>query len=209
MNLIRPTDGVSVAAPVTVIPAGTEFWRVHPSRYLGSAPNPGDTPPKKTGRFTHFGRPTVKAVYAANTEINAIAETILHDVPIKPGSYVQRNTIEFRSLTPIKNTTDVTVLALFGEAFREMEVEPDSLTRLALPDYSETVPWGQATFEAKLQGIEWVSRHIDTDRSHVFYDVPFEVDQDRRSRDFSDPKDMLWITTRLRDLKVAVIDPSE
>lgn len=174
---------------------------------MGSALNPGDTPPGITGRFTHFGRPTVKSLYAANTEMNAIAETILHDVPIGPGAYVQKSNIESRCLTPIKNQQDLRVLALFGEGFRKIGVEPASLTRLALPDYNETVPWGEATYRAKLQGIEWVSRHVDTDRSYVFYEASFEVDEHRRTRDFSSPEDMNWISARLFDLQVSIIDP--
>lgn len=205
VNLVRPTDGVEITAPTVALPQGAKLWRCHPTRYAGDEMNPGPTPARPTGRFSFFGSPTVPALYAADTMQNALCETVLHDVPVQGGE-VPTSALRGRSLTPIINDEPLQLLDLTGTAFRKIAVPPEQITRLPVRDYSSSVAWGEAAHAAGLDGIIWVSRHVDTDRSLVIYRDACSIDPTRTPRDYSRPADLNELTHHLAELNVTVLD---
>lgn len=77
--------------------------------------------------------------------------------------------------------------------------------------------WGQAAFDAGLDGIIWMSRHHNSSRSYTFYDRSqttgpeslISVHPDQASaRAFSIPEHLDWLTRQLAPLDVAILDLS-
>ncbi|MGO4249337.1 RES family NAD+ phosphorylase [Paenarthrobacter sp. RAF54_2] len=64
---------------IGVLALGTILHRIHSNRFRPNQFNPG---PQGAGRFHFFGDPMVPALYLSETREAALAETLLHDVPV-------------------------------------------------------------------------------------------------------------------------------
>lgn len=62
------------------LPAGHLAYRVFTATRKATEFNPGIAAPT---RFGFFGKPVVPIMYAADTEEAAVAETLLHDIPVE------------------------------------------------------------------------------------------------------------------------------
>src|SRR6202012_1947518 len=76
----RPPDPFDPAT--ATLPAGHLLYRVLSATRTATDFNPGFGSPT---RFGFFGKPKVPIMYAADTEEAAIAETLLHDIPVEGG----------------------------------------------------------------------------------------------------------------------------
>lgn len=206
-------EGAAVDPLIETLPAGSTLYRVHGSGHPADAFNPGTSPAQPSARFSFFGDPPVPALHAADTVDGALSETLLREVPLEGGS-ILLDQVEGKALSPIITVRALRLLQLHGHGFRHLKVGPAHLTLASPRQYPHTVPWGQAAFEAGLDGIVWMSRHHNSSRVYVFYDRPnspgtIDVHPDQvTARAFSLPEHLDWLTRRLDPLDVAILDPS-
>ncbi|WP_448073940.1 RES family NAD+ phosphorylase [Georgenia yuyongxinii] len=158
----RPFDPV-----VEVLPAGSRLFRsfsAAPGRHVSTF-NPGYG---GVHRFSFFGDPPVAVLYAAQTEIAAVCESLLHDVPLAGGRLLPEQ-YERTVLGALETTRELRLAAFHGVGLRRLGVEPTQLTSSPAHTYRATVAWGQAVHAAGLDGAVWMSVRCNTDRAYVLF----------------------------------------
>ncbi len=194
-------------ATATVAP-GHLLYRVLSATRTATDFNPGVGSPT---RFGFFGKPVVPILYAADTEDAAIAETLLHDVPIEGGTlpYDQYAT---KVLVRLKVTRRLRVAVLHGTGLRRLKVAATELTSSPASSYGSTVRWAQAAHAVGLDGLVWMSRQCNDTKAYVFFgdtcSGAFTQDPGH-ARIFAGPADQIWLIDRCAPLHVDVLmEPS-
>lgn len=101
-----------------VIPAGTELWRVHNSRY-----RPGQFNPTLAdihfngGRFEGTVLDPYHSLYLAHSRLTAVAESVLRSTPYGLGGkrVIPYAAVHGRSLSMLRTTCELTVVSLVHE----------------------------------------------------------------------------------------------
>lgn len=189
--------------------AGTVFYRVYrnSSGREANAFNPGVGDPT---RFAFFGSPKVPVLYGAETEKSAVAESILHDVPIT-GGRVNRDDYGDKLMGRVVVQRGLKLAAFMGGGFRTLGVEASNITLTDASRYEETVGWAEAAHQAGFDGCVWMSRQHNTDMAYVFFGDAGRVQEmdlvvDRTyGRAFAFPKDLDWLTDMCGSLRVDVL----
>lgn len=165
--------------------SGSELYRVHSASRAASEFNPGNG---SRTRFAFFGTPVVPIMYAAQTEQAAVAETLLHDIPFTGGQLLPED-YEGRRSSRLHTSRELRLASFLGMGLRALGVRAEQLTATAASAYGETVRWAAAAYEAGFDGIVYMSRQCNSDRSYVFFGDrcadAFEVDPGYRW-DFGD-----------------------
>ncbi|MGB9306727.1 MAG: RES family NAD+ phosphorylase [Mycobacterium sp.] len=194
-------------ATATVAP-GHLLYRVLSATRTATDFNPGFGSPT---RFGFFGKPVVPVLYAADTEDAAIAETLLHDVPIEGGTlpYDQYAT---KVLVRLKVTRRLRVAVLHGTGLRRLKVTAADLTASPASSYGSTVRWARAAHDIGLDGLVWMSRQCNDAKAYVFFgdtcSDAFTQDPGH-ARIFAGPADQIWLIDRCAPLHVDVLmEPS-
>lgn len=191
-----------------ILPAGSQLYRVltNTSKPEANVFNPGLGAPT---RFAHFGSPKVPTLYAAATEQSAVAETLLHDVPIE-GGVLTPDDYEHRIMRRITTTRDLRLAKFMGDGFRALGAEASEITYTNSSKYPETVRWGEAAHEAGFDGCAWMSRQLNTDPAYVFFGGPGRVQEadleidPTYGRGFALPTDFDWLSDMCKPLRVVV-----
>jgi hypothetical protein len=211
--VIRTPAGVMLNPLIELLPAGSSLYRVHDVAYPADSFNPGYAPAWPDYRFSFFGDPPVPALYAADTVIAALSETLLRDVPYEGGSILLEQ-VEQRALSAVTTVRELRMLQMHGDGFRRHRVAPQDITLTSPRDYPKTVLWGQAAYDAGLDGIVWMSRHHNTSRAYVFFDrpgqpIPLTAQEDwDGARAFSIPSHLDGLASQLNPLGIDILDPS-
>lgn len=166
--------------------------------------NPGLGAPT---RFAFFGDPVVPVLYAGESEIAAISETLLHDIPagggaLLPGDYANKVMGRLIARRPLR------LASFMGTGFRTMGTSAEDVTRTPASRYAETVLWAQAAHAAGFEGVAWMSRQCDTEKAYVFFGDrvltdDFVVDP-TYGRAFALPHDADWLTRLFSPLRIEV-----
>lgn len=152
---------------VETLRAGTTLYRVHSEGRPADLFNPSR---RARTRFAPFGEPPVAALYAAETEQAAISESILHD--LAPGATVDTDDYERRRLSRLVVASELRLASLLGLGPRRLGITADQVTATPASQYSETVRWAQAAYDAGFDGIAYMSRLCNSDRAYVLFEPP-------------------------------------
>jgi RES domain len=173
---------------------GTQLYRVftaaedrRPTMF-----NPGFGAPT---RFAFFGTPLIPVLYAAATEEAAVAETLLHDIPVS-GGILPYDKYARTVMARLQVTRPVRVGILHGLGQRQLKVTAADLTASGADTYPETVKWAQAAHDAELDGLVWMSRLCNDAKAYVFFgdrsDDAF-IQDSTFGRLFATGADQLWL----------------
>lgn len=188
--------------------AGEVLYRLfsNTSGRLANEFNPGKG---KQTRFAFFGDPLVPVLYAAGGEESAVAETLLHDVPISGGALRPDDYLDkvMGRLTVQRRLRLVSFMGM-GTGLRALGVDAADLTMTESDRYAETVEWSAAAHEAGFDGIVWMSRQCNTERAYMFFGdrvAASDVEIDTGfARAFALPDDVDWLTRMCLPLRVAI-----
>ena len=151
---------------ITTVELGSTFYRAHPSLYGATQFNPG---PRGGGRFHFFGDPIVPALYMPTTPEAAVAETLLHELPVGKPSRLGRDEYEYMRLSTIKVNRPLQVAVFHGFGLRRLGVTANQLTDTPASRYPKTRPWAAAAHQAGAHGAVWMSRQLNSDQSFVLF----------------------------------------
>lgn len=201
-------DGRAVEPRSEILPSGTALSRLHPAAFGAADYNPGPTPAVAQTRFAFFGSPTVPVLHAAQNDDAAIAETLLHDVPLS-GGRLDEGLVRRRVLSEVVSSRDLHLLVLHGDGFRRLGTDPEDIIRTSPRRFGETVPWAAATHAAGFDGMVWMSRRHDSARSYVFFGTgaahgDFQV-VPGSGRAFAFDHEVDWLSRRLGPLNVRIV----
>lgn len=195
-----------LAADTHKLDEGSHLYRLFTNsrdRHAGTF-NPGFG---TSTRFAFFGDPAIPVLYAGESEIAAISETLLHDIPagggaLLPGDYQNKVMGRLIAQRPLR------LASFMGTGFRTMGASAEDVTRTPASRYSETVLWAEAAHSAGFEGLAWMSRQCDTERAYVFFgdrvrEDDFAVDP-AYGRAFALPNDADWLTRLCSPLRIEV-----
>lgn len=163
-------------------------------------------------RWAFFGDPIVPVIYAAESEQSAVAESILHDVPLAGGRVFPEQYLD-RVMARITCTRPLRFAEFAGGGLRHLGVRPANLTDTEPDTYHQTVLWAEAVREhTDCDGILWMSRHWNTDRAVMLFGDRVDesvLEQDPSfARAFSNPSDIEWLAAFCDSINVAFTPPA-
>lgn len=192
-------------AQAYTLPAGSLIYRV-----TGSSRAPNEFNPGIGGatRFAFFGDPPTPVLYAAQSEVAAVCETILHDVPAAGGNLLPH---AYRSRIAARLTTarDLRLASFMGTGLRALRVEARDLTDSDPPTYPSTVRWAESAHRAGFDGVVWMSKRCNTDRAYVLFgdrvspgDLTIDPDY---ARVFAAGPDLDWLVDLCTPMHIEVL----
>jgi hypothetical protein len=152
-------------ADTNALTAGQRLYRVHSNTRTVGEFNPGFG---SRTRFAFFGSPVVPVLYAADTEGAALAESLLHDIPVD-GGILPYAAYADKVMGKIAVTRDLRLASLRGLGLRRLGVEARHVTDTDAGDYPRTVLWAEAAHDAGLDGLAWTSRTCNDTRAVVLF----------------------------------------
>lgn len=190
-----------------VLSRGTLLYRVGSINRSLASVNPGLGRPT---RFAFFGQPRVPVLYAAETPTAAVAESLLHDVPLQ-GGYLTWDTYSQAVMGRLEVTSDLRLASLRGLGLRRFGVRPRDVTDTDASEYPRSVAWAQAAHQAGFAGVTWTSRLCHEAMAVVLFGDRAEqsVAQDPSfGRYFSGGEGLDWLIDVCAPLRVDVLPPS-
>lgn len=191
--------------PATVIlPAGDLLYRVVSAPRTATEFNPGKGAPT---RFAFFGTPVVPVMYAAETEVAAVAETLLHNIPAD-GGVVPYDRYSGKALVRLRVTRDLRLAVLHGLGLRRLKVVADDVTSSPASSYPATVRWAEAAHGIGLDGLVWMARMCNDAHAYVFFGdrcADAFTQDPSHARIFASPADQIWLIDLCAPLHVDVL----
>lgn len=148
-----------------ILPRASGIYRVASNNRGVDEFNPGKGAPT---RWAFFGDGPVPVLYAAQSEVAAVCESLLHDIPpdgglLRPSAY--RDRIAARLII----RRDLRLAAFMGTGRRALKVEARDLTDSDPTTYGRTVHWAAAAHRAGFDGVAWMSKRCNTDQAYVLF----------------------------------------
>lgn len=180
---------------IATLPAGALLYRVASATRTATEFNPGVGGPT---RFGFFGGPAVPLLYAAETEDAAIAETLLHSIPVE-GGVLPYDRYADKVLVRLAAARDLRVAVLHGTGLRQLKVTANDLTASPASAYPSTVRWAETAHAMGVDGLVWMSRMCNDSTAYVFFGDshkvagrPFTQDV-TYARIFANAADQIWL----------------
>lgn len=192
------------APDVEELGAGELFYRVGSIERQISSFNPGEG---SRTRFAFFGEPLIPVLYAASTEPAALAESLLHDVPIAGGNLLWDD-YSRASMGRIRISRPLRLASFRGLGLRRLGVQACQLTDTPASAYAETVLWARAAHATGLDGVIWTSRLCNDARAVVLFGdrAGDAVSQDKSfGRVFTSGPGLDWLIDTCAPLRVNVL----
>jgi RES domain len=189
---------------VETLAKGHRLYRVFTNTRLATEFNPGFG---AATRFGFFGKPVVPIMYAADTEEAAIAETLLHDIPVEGGNLLWDD-YSGKALALLDVTSDLRLAAMHGLKLRQLGAEPEDVTSGPASTYPDTVKWAKAAHGFGVDGMVWMSRRCNSTKAYVFFGdrcaSAFNQDMSH-ARIFASPADQTWLIDFCAPLHIDVL----
>ena len=189
---------------IGALPSEHRLYRVFTNTRAPTVFNPG---PGKPTRFGFFGDPVVPILYAADTEEAAVAESLLHDIPVD-GGLLPYDQYSGKALAVLKVTRNLRLAILHGIDLRRVKAEPADVTSSPASTYTTTVQWAEAAHGIGVDGMVWMSRLCNTAKAYVFFgdrcDDAFAQDPSH-ARIFASPADQIWLIDFCAPLHIDVL----
>jgi RES domain-containing protein len=149
-----------------VVPAGTELWRVHNTKYRPDEFNPNVADPfefRAGSRFDGTLLDPYHCLYLADTPTTALAESVLRSRPFEPSvgmRVIPYATVWRRSLSVLRTRCEVTLVSLI-EAPDLAAVCQDSTLLEDERNYVQARRWASEirAQAPDVMGLVWQSRH--------------------------------------------------
>jgi RES domain len=143
----------------------------------------------------------------AATEEAAVAETLLHDIPVSRG-VLPHDKYAWTVMARLEVTRPTRVGILHGLGLRQLKVTAADITASGADSYPETVAWAQAAHDVGLDGLVWMSRLCNDAKAYTFFgdicDGVFAQDS-TFGRLFATGADQLWLIDLCAPLHVDVL----
>jgi hypothetical protein len=154
--------------------AGTRLYRVHDHRFSPEAMNPTVRDPHFGGaRFDSTPNDVYPYLYAAPTQLTALAETLLRDMPFDGNTLrlLPRRAVSGRRLSQVELTVDVRLVSLVSMPDLNAVQQDDWLVDADAPEYPFTRRWGHWLRESTdwAQGFVWMSKRDRPQQAIVLF----------------------------------------
>lgn len=149
-------------------------------------------------------------LYAADTAQAALAESLLHDIPVS-GGYLTWDDYSQVVMGRLRLTRDLRLACLRGLGLRKLGVQASQVTDTDATEYPRTVAWAQSAHDAGYDGVAWTSRLCNDSRAVVLFGdrAADAVDLDPTfGRYFDAGPGLDWLIITCAPLRVDVLPPN-
>jgi hypothetical protein len=174
MPAVRPPERPVTDPDTVTLSAGSALYRIHRVPHPATAFNP--VPSHRYfggGRFAATADDYYEYLYAGDTILGAVAETLLRDSPIDEHGTITapRIAITARKLAAIETTVNLEIVDLTGLEQLRKASQDTWLVHADPPEYPRTRHWahwirGRSTAAA---GFVWLSKRDPTKRSYILF----------------------------------------
>lgn len=191
-----------------VLSAGTPLYRV----FSNAVPTPLTFNDRHGygGRFHFFGDPTVPVLYAAESQVAAVCESILHEVAKKDGVVFPKDYLD-KVLAGIVPSRDLRLASFLGPGLRRLGIEARNLTATTSRHYDRTVRWAEAAHATGFEGVAYMSHRENSSRAYVFFGDKVSEDdleiQPGVSRIFASGADFDWLVDQCAVMNIDIEPP--
>lgn len=185
--------------------AGTPLYRVFRSNRAVTEFNPNRGAARN--RFSPFGDPPIPTLYAAASEVCALAESLFHDIPLTGGRLLPAQYLR-AVMGLIRPTRELNLASLHGFTPRRLGMDTTPVRSAEPSEYALTARWGEAAYAAGFDGMVWMSKRYDSEKAYVFFGdrcaQAFEQD-DSFARAFALSADVEWLIDLAAPLRIDVL----
>lgn len=171
MSIRAPSAGLAKPNR-TVLKAGTGLHRVHDRDYAANAFNPCRGSPTRIAPIENVEGRCVPSLYAGDSLIAAIYETIFHDVPAKARlKSVPKSLVTSRAHGELQTTRDIELATLRAVDLKKWRISRTSLIASSPRLYAQTARWAEAVHHQfpNVEGLVWTSNQCDPDSAYLFF----------------------------------------
>lgn len=216
MPLAPPPTAAAVSPAATVLPAGTQLWRVHRCYRAADAFNDaGSDPLFGGGRFDGTAADPYSYLYAAFDPETAVLETLARGIPFDDRGHrlLRRAAVQRYQVTALVVAGELSLVSLISHEDLAAACQDEWLIQAGPAEYPQTRRWGhwlrcQAGWA---QGIRWPSsRHLGHDSVVLFGDrCPPGVLAARPATGIAlDDRDgAAWLNSRLAPYRIRIKPP--
>lgn len=157
---------------VRILPAGSEFVRIHDPAYEGAAFNPCRGGQTRFAPLRTKDGVCVPTLYAAETLEAAAAESVFHDMPhTAADKFVPLSRVTSRAVSWIETTTDLKLASLNEPDLNRLGLTRSDLVDTSPIEYATTARWAEAFHlnASDLSGLVWTSRRCDPAQAFVLF----------------------------------------
>ncbi|EST20672.1 RES family NAD+ phosphorylase [Streptomyces roseochromogenus] len=204
-----------------VLPAGTQLWRLHKSRYAAEEFKPYDPDDEASGRFHGTAEDPYPCLYAATDPETALAETLLRSVPFDPETSMRLvlwAQVRGRSLSVVRTRCELRLVSLCsGAALAAVCQDHLLLESEGKEHYEGTRRWAQEirAQAPEAMGMIWGSKRNPSRRALVLFgdrladraDGPLEALPYRSIPDLGSPDGIKEANQLLEPLRSAIKEP--
>lgn len=198
-------------------PHGGTLYRVHQRRFDADSFNPFDTPEYRFSPiYRDIAAPdpagVVPAWYAGSSVECAVAEALLHDIPMSGGN-LAAGVYQSRLASSVAVLRPLRLIGLDTGGLRKLGLDAKELTDTEADEYPKTEAFAQRLHDEvpDAQGFVWMSRRWNRDTSVVLYGDRVSAADLRPIaivRDFDTPDDWNWLYDHCAELRIKVRPPS-
>ncbi|MGW2422052.1 RES family NAD+ phosphorylase [Streptomyces sp. NPDC001709] len=204
-----------------VLPAGTQLWRMHKSRYAAEEFKPFDPDDRAPGRFHGTPQDPYPCLYAATDAETALAETLLRSVRFDPETgmrLVPWAQVRGRALNVVRTRCELKLVSLCsGAALAAVCQDHLLLESEGKEHYERTRRWAQEirAQAPEAMGMIWGSKRNPSRRALVLFGDrladhaggPLEALPYRSIPDLGSPEGIKEANQLLEPLRSAIREP--
>lgn len=146
-------------------PPGGTLHHCHPRRFGAVEFNGTGRPRYRFSPIHDRSGHVVPTWYAASSPRGAVAESLLHDIPIgRAGAYLTAGQFQGRLVSTIQPARNLRLVRLDHDGLRALDLSPDEVTENEADQYRRTAQVAQQLYDTTdVDGLAWVSRRRNID----------------------------------------------
>ncbi len=171
---------MSIKAPPIPLPTpnydkmvkGTIVHRVHQTTFAGDAFNPCFGGQTRFAPILDSSGLCVPSLYAGETVISTIYETIFHDVSATTSfKTVPMTSVESRSHSELEVRRDIKIVRLHAPDLKKWGISKSVLIGASAKLYGDTAKWAETIHHSypDAEGLKWTSNQCDPDEAYLFF----------------------------------------
>lgn len=192
-------------------PVGGPLYRAHSAKFSANTFNPSPTAHFRFSPIVDSNGDLIPSWYGGSNPECAVAETLLHDIPIAGGGTLRTPQFVGRRISSVQPTRTLRLARLDTDGLRALSIKPADATDTEADRYPHTRNVAQKLHDTTdLDGLVWMSRRRNIDTAVVLYADRVDVTDLEPAvtvRDFDTDDGWQWLSDTLEPLNVYLAPP--
>lgn len=151
-------------------PPGGKLYRCHRRKYGAMQFNSSASPRMRFSPIYDTDRTPIPVWYAASTPEGAVAESLLHDIPVSTAGDLLAAQFQGRRISAVDPIRPLRLIRLDTDGLRALRLAPTDVTETEADTYRRSAAIAQELHDTTdTDGLAWVSRRRNIDCAVVLY----------------------------------------